>query len=139
LQRRQAGQRAAARPLPAGAGGEAAVHVRDPQQLDADALAMVDRHRRQGVRIVRGDRPFEREVTGQQRGLADQPLGALGHEGAEDVTGGVELPLQTVFHPAVHRRADHPQRRQQDGEDERRERQEDLCPQPAPPPPGAHS
>ena len=108
-------------------GEQPAVLVGDPQQIAADALAVVHRHRRQRVRVVGRDGALEREVAGEQRRLAAQPLLALGDQGAEDAAGDLELALQAALDPAAHRGADHPQRRQQDGEDQHREGQEDLA------------
>ena len=138
-ERRQSGQLRIRVDVAARRRQQAAVLVGDPEQVGADALAVVDRHRRQRVRVVGRDGALEREVAGEQRRLADQPLGALGHQGAEHVAGGGELALETALDPCADRRADHPQRRQQDGEDQHRERQEDLRPQATPRPPPPHS
>ncbi len=102
--------------------------VGDPEQVDADALAVVDRHRRERVGIVGRDGALEREVAGEQRSSRRAGARRARPSGARKtlpVTSNWRL--EAALDPGADRRADHPQRRQQDGQDQERRRAGRSC------------
>ena len=106
--------------------------VGDPEQIDADALLPALRGRGQCLGLVGrkvemcSDRALQREVARQQDGVRLQPRAALVEQHLEDFAGRHQVAVEVALDFARDDDLREAECRQQDGDDQRRESDEDL-------------